>query len=180
MYFIETEKLTMAQIQEADWALFERLHQDDDVIRYAFDKPSVDEIRERFESRLPQWSWPSAHWLCLVIREKLTQQAIGITGLCISEEHDKHVEVGYLLLPEFHGQGYGTESLIALIDHMTCHFPIDTVNAIVTDGNIASCRVLTKAGFKLAEREKNAYKIGDQFYDDLIYRYHVTALANDG
>lgn len=173
MYVIETSHLNMCQISEADWALFERLHQDDEVIRYAFDKPSVAAIRERFESRLPEWSWPSNHWLCLVIREKLTGKPIGVTGLCISEQNDRHVEVGYLLLPEFHGKGYGTESLIGLIDYMTVSFPIDTVNAIVTDGNIASCKVLEKAGFSLAEREKDAYKIGEHYYDDLIYRYHV-------
>ncbi|MFM2586791.1 GNAT family N-acetyltransferase [Vibrio sp. TBV020] len=173
MYFIETKQLTMSQIKETDWALFERLNQDDEVIRYAFDKPSVEEIRERFDSRLPQWSWPSSHWLCLVIREKSSQKAIGVTGLCISEDNEQHVEVGYLLLPEFHGKGYGTESLIGLIDYMTGNFPIDTVNAIVTDGNIASCKVLEKAGFNLAEREKDAYVIGGRYYDDLIYRYHV-------
>lgn len=173
MYPIESEQLVMNQITESDWQLFERLHQDDDVIRYAFDKPSSDQIRQRFESRLPKWSWPSSHWLCLVIREKQSGKAIGVTGLCLSEVNKQHIEVGYLLLPEFHGQGYGTESLIALINHATNQYPIEAVNAIVTDGNVASCKVLEKAGFRLAEREKDAYQIGGQYYDDLIYRYQV-------
>ena len=47
MYTIETNQLSMVQITEADWALFERLNQEEDVIRYAFDKPSTEEIRER-------------------------------------------------------------------------------------------------------------------------------------
>lgn len=173
MYTIETNQLSMVQIKEADWALFERLNQEEDVIRYAFDKPSTEEIRERFESRLPTWSWPSAHWLCLVIREKKSGTPIGVTGLCLSEDQTTHAEVGYLLLPEFHGKGYGTESLIGLIDFMSENFPLERVNAIVTDGNIASCKVLEKAGFALTEREKDAYMIGGKYYDDLIYMFHV-------
>ncbi|MEX0333979.1 GNAT family N-acetyltransferase [Vibrio tubiashii] len=172
---IESKKLSMAQITEDDWALFERLNQDEDVIRYAFDKPSTEQIRERFTSRLPAWNWPDSHWLCLVIREKESGDAIGVTGLCVSEQSRDEVEVGYLLLPEFHGKGYGTESLVALIDHATREFPIKTVNAIVTDGNIASCKVLEKAGFTLAEREKDAYLLGGKYYDDLIYRFQVSA-----
>lgn len=178
MIKIETDKLSMTQITESDWLLFERLNQDDEVIRYAFNKPSTEQIRERFDSRLPTWSWPSLHWLCLVIREKSTGQAIGVTGLCVSEEQQNQAEVGYLLLPEFHGKGYGTESLIGLIDHVTHNYPIHTVNAIVTDGNIASCKVLEKAGFDLAEREIDAYEIGGKLYDDLIYRLHVNEVES--
>ncbi|KJY83844.1 acetyltransferase [Vibrio galatheae] len=173
MNCIESEQLVMTQITDKDWALFERLNQDEDVIRYAFDKPSTEQIRQRFESRLPEWKWPDSHWLCLVISEKQTGTPIGVTGLCVSEQNINEIEVGYLLLPEFHGKGYGTESLIALMDHAKAEFPIKTVNAIVTDGNIASCKVLEKAGFKLAEREKDAYQIGGQRYDDLIYRFQV-------
>lgn len=173
MNHLESDQLLMSAITEQDWPLFQRLHQDDEVIRYAFDQPSVEDIRQRFESRLPSWSWPSKHWLCLVIREKTSGRAIGITGLCIAEQNPKQVEVGYLLLPEYHGKGYGTESLITLIEHATGQLPIEAVNAIVTDGNIASCKVLEKAGFTLQEREKDAYQIGGRYYDDLIYRYQV-------
>ncbi|NVD07868.1 GNAT family N-acetyltransferase [Vibrio sp. JPW-9-11-11] len=173
MNYLESEQLQMKALTEQDWPLFQRLHQDDEVIRYAFDQPSVEEIRQRFESRLPTWNWPDKHWLCLVIREKQSGQAVGVTGLCIAEQDKQQVEVGYLLLPEHHGKGYGTESLIALIEHATHNLPISAVNAIVTDGNIASCKVLEKAGFTLREREKDAYQIGGRYYDDLIYRYQV-------
>ncbi|WP_428775257.1 GNAT family N-acetyltransferase [Vibrio sp.] len=170
MIHIETSRLLMSQIQQHHWPLFLRLHQEEEVIRYAFDQPSEAEIRSRFDSRLPQWRWGSEHWLCLVIRDSQTEQAIGITGLCISEAETSEIEVGYLLLPEFHGCGYGTESLLGLKQYVQDHFPVAAITAIVTDGNVASCKVLEKSGFELAEREKNAYRIGNQVYDDLQYR----------
>ena len=88
--------------------------------------------------------------------------------------YDDSVEIGYLLLPEYHGKGIGTESLLALIKHIQQFFPtVKNINAIVTDGNVASCKVLEKAGFELMEREENAYQIGGKLYDDLIYRFHI-------
>tara|TARA_Y100001960_G_scaffold329427_2_gene420705 strand:- start:150 stop:671 length:522 start_codon:yes stop_codon:yes gene_type:complete len=173
MLLIESPNLVMRTITESDWPLFERLHQDEEVIRYAFDRPTTEEIRSRFDSRLPKWGWGSQHWLCLVVEDKLTSKPVGVTGLCQSEEHDSHVEVGYLLLPEFHGKGIGTESLLALVEHTKGHFPVKKFNAIVTDGNIASCKVLEKVGFVLKEREANAYQIGGVEYDDLLYSYEV-------
>ncbi|WP_367989918.1 GNAT family N-acetyltransferase [Vibrio sp. NTOU-M3] len=173
MIRIETSRLIMQQISENEWPLFQNLHQDEDVIRYAFDKPSVQEIRERFESRLPEWKWGSTHWLCLVIKDKNSKECIGITGLVISEKFGHTVEVGYLLKKAFHGQGYGTESLVGLIEHTQENYPVSEINAIVTDGNLPSCKLLEKAGFVLVERESDAYQIGNKLYDDLIYRYAV-------
>ena len=173
MLNIESARISMTQLTKDDWALFQRLHQDEKVIRYAFDKPEVEDIRRRFESRLPVWQWGSKHWLCLVIREQWSGKAIGVTGLCVSEEGEADVEIGYMLLPESHGLGYGTESLVALVRHVEQNFPVEKISAIVTDGNIASRKVLEKCGFKLFEREKNAYQIGGVLYDDLIYRYLV-------
>ncbi|MBN3495195.1 GNAT family N-acetyltransferase [Vibrio neptunius] len=174
MIEIASPRLLMRQIKETDWPLFLRLHQEEDVIRYAFDQPELDDIRQRFESRLPVWQWGSAHWLCLVITDSVNQRAVGVTGLCIEDESDDSVEIGYLLLPEYHGKGIGTESLLALIKHIKQFFPtVKNINAIVTDGNVASCKVLEKAGFELMEREENAYQIGGKLYDDLIYRFHI-------
>lgn len=173
MALFESSNLIMRKITPNDWSLFERLHQDEDVIKYAFDKPSVEQIRTRFESRLPGWKWGSEHWLCLVIVCKATQQCVGVTGLCLSEESSTDVEVGYLLLPEYHGKGFGTESLLALVQYAKREFPISKFSAIVTDGNVASCKVLEKVGFILKEREPNAYQIGGQLYDDLLYTFEV-------
>jgi RimJ/RimL family protein N-acetyltransferase len=54
----------------------------------------------------------SEAWLCLVLCEKASGKSIGVTGFFM----DKGIaEVGYLLLPEFHGKQCGTESLKALL-----------------------------------------------------------------
>lgn len=41
MIEIASPRLSMRQITETDWPLFLRLHQEEEVIRYAFDQPEL-------------------------------------------------------------------------------------------------------------------------------------------
>lgn len=110
---IHTTRLKMAQITGKDWELFESLHRDPAVISLCFDEPSSSEIREKFESRLPIWCQGSESWLCLTMTIQGTGEKIGVTGFRFI---DGIAEVGYLILPQYHGLGFGTESLKSLIN----------------------------------------------------------------
>ena len=99
--------------------------------------------------------------------DKSTGKQCGITGFVIE---NGVAEVGYMLLPECHGNGIGTESLRAVIDWATQQHHIAHYQAVVTAGNIASECVLKKCGFELEKIVPDAYKIGHSLYDDHIYR----------
>jgi len=164
----------MRQITEQDWPLFLRLHTEISVIEKCFDQPSDDDIRAKFESRLPNWSVTSGAWLCLVITDVETNMAVGITGF---DYDGRSAEVGYLLLPEYFGLGYATESLQGLIAWATrVHF-ITAFQGIVTEGNLASEKVLSKCGFKLNEVIPQAYNIGGVLYADRIYKLNTGSQA---
>lgn len=165
---IESDRLIMTQIDESSWPLFLRLHQEPEVIKKCFDEPATSEIRHKFDSRLAPWSSDSQDWLCLVIKEKDSNKSIGITGFVF----DKGIgEVGYLLLPEFYGKGYATESLTQLLSWAKAQHGIDEFKAVVTEGNRASERVLMKSDFRLDEKIKDAYAIGGKLYADHIYKH---------
>lgn len=166
----------MRQITEADWPLFCQLHQEPKVIELAFDEPAVDEIRTRFNSRLPEWTSTSDHWLCLVIIDNETNAPVGVTGFIVDENNRSNAEVGYLLLPEHHGKGYGTESLQGLLHFAIHELHLSSLTATVTEGNDASCRVLEKCGFVFSQRYPDAYEIRQKRYADLIYTFSHKAI----
>ncbi|QXO18828.1 GNAT family N-acetyltransferase [Vibrio ostreae] len=162
-----SERLVMEPISEKDWTLFYQLHTDPKVISFCFNEPSILEIEAKFQSRLIPWSRESSHWLCLVVSELATDKKIGIIGFCL---HSGVAEVGFLFLPKYHGLGYGSESLSALLNYSHLQIGIERYSAVVTEGNIGSEKVLTKSGFVLDKIVPNAYEIGGQLYADHIYQ----------
>lgn len=163
---ILSPNLVMKPITAQAWPLFQALHQDPQVIALCFDPPSEAELKAKFAQRLMPWQMNQNRWLCLTIQERTTGAWIGITGFI---DHEGVAEVGYLLLAEHHGKGYGTESLRAVIAWAQQEHNIQQYRAIVTQGNVGSERVLEKCGFTLARIDPLAYEIGGTRYDDHIY-----------
>jgi RimJ/RimL family protein N-acetyltransferase len=163
---IETKRLKMIVITENDWALFLQLHSNPEVISLCFDKPDIEVVRGKFESRLVPWNVDSSSWLCFVIFDKQSGNSIGITGFTVE---NNVAEVGYLLLPEFYGNGYGSESLSGLLDWAESVQEINAYKAVVTEGNIGSEKVLLKCGFQLDHIIPDAYEIGGELFADHVY-----------
>lgn len=114
---------------------------------YVADPRPQAAIREAFDSRLPSWTPGDEHWLCLVVRDRLTHTPLGLTGY---QHHRREIaEVGFLFAPAAQGRGYGYESLRALCDYAFTTGGVRRLTASVTAGNEASKQLLLKAGFRL-------------------------------
>lgn len=72
---------------------------------------------------------------------------IGICGL-LKRDSLPDVDVGFALLPRFRSQGYAFEAVAAVLAHARHVHGMGRIVAIVTPGNDASVRVLTKAGLR--------------------------------
>jgi RimJ/RimL family protein N-acetyltransferase len=171
MLALHTEKLYFRTMVESDWPLFHRLHSEPQTMQFVFGEIAEPQIRKGFEHRLPAWTPQSDHWLCLVVIDKTSEQELGVSGFRILTPG--HAEVGTLLLPESQGKGFGTQSRQAIIDYAIA-IGLDSLESTVTDGNIASCKVLEKCGFVFERRVPQAYQIGEQWFDDLIYQRRLT------
>ena len=55
--------------------------------------------------------------------------------------------LGYMFVPEARGKGYGTETVKILVDYVFLHRDVPRVQAEIHPENMASQRVLEKAGF---------------------------------
>jgi RimJ/RimL family protein N-acetyltransferase len=56
-------------------------------------------------------------------------------------------EIGIALLPEAHGQGYGTEAHRLLVRYLFAHTTVHRIEAVTEVGNVAEQKALEKAGF---------------------------------
>lgn len=172
MKVLDAGPLVLRLLTEADWPLFLELHRQEQVLQYVADPFSEAQIRQRFEERLQPWQAGDLHWLSLVVVEKQSGAATGVCGFhCLELDPDRPLtaEVGYLFLPQFFGKGYATQALKATLEY-GAELGIKHWQAVVTEGNLGSCRVLEKCGFHWVERQHNGYQIGNQFVADLIYK----------
>ncbi len=98
------------------------------------------------------------------IREKMhpTLSVKGfVSHVIIDEESGKEVgtcslhdragveglDIGYAILPEFENQGFATAGARKMVELAFRKYAVNRINAITTDQNLGSCRVLEKLGF---------------------------------
>ena len=96
---------------------------------------------------------------------------IGIIGhFLIKPEHFRS-EIGYMLLPEYHGRGIITEAIKRVMEYGFDVLKLHSVEAIIHPRNHASAEVLEKNGFvKEAHLRENRYYDG-RFIDTVIYSH---------
>lgn len=175
MITLQTARLLCTPLSQDDWPLFLSLQQNDAVMHYVADPRGDDEIRAAFDARLPTWSPGADHWLCLVVRERQSGRALGVTGYI--ERESGCGEVGFLFSPEAQGRGYASESLRAVCDFAFRTGALRRLTATVTAGNTASRRVLEKTGFQLEGELRESYFLRGEWRNDwlfgLLYREHT-------
>ena len=78
-------------------------------------------------------------------------------------------ELGYLLDPAVWGRGYAFEALVAFIEHRRRAGSTE-LTADTDPRNLASRRLLEKAGFEETGQAANTWLIGGVWYDSIYYR----------
>jgi len=82
---------------------------------------------------------------------------------------ETEAEIGYSIAPGRQRQGFGSETVAALVDHLFRKKGIETVIAKTDPANTPSNRLLRKLGFTVKEHLKNAVEIRGQWVDDLVF-----------
>jgi ribosomal-protein-alanine N-acetyltransferase len=81
----------------------------------------------------------------------------------------KNAELGYWLAEPFWGKGIITQAILQIIPYSFKTFDITRLYARPFSKNIASQKVLEKAGFKKEAVLKNAFFKNGEYLDELIY-----------
>jgi RimJ/RimL family protein N-acetyltransferase len=143
---LETARLLLREMTEADAANVLALSQSPNVMRYILGEPILTSLAEAaavlHERVFPQYARGLGRWACI---EKSTGAFVGWSGVKYLEEHDEH-DVGYRFLEEHWGKGYATEAGRAVCDFARAHLKGKRVVGKADPENVASRRVLEKCG----------------------------------
>lgn len=73
---------------------------------------------------------------------------IGSAKLELDQAQPDRAELGYVLAPNAWGKGYGTAVALQLVDIARSHIDLTSLYAMIDPENMASRKILLKAGFK--------------------------------
>ena len=148
---LETERLLLREYGEEDAEAFFKLNTDPEVLRFVPDKAlqSVEQARQILIDH------PIADYrkhgfgrgACIL---KSTGDNIGFAGLKYLEELGE-VDVAYRLMPAYWGQGLATEVALASVRYGLADLDLKRIVGLVMPDNVASVRVLEKAGLRFVE-----------------------------
>jgi len=166
---LETERLLLRRVDVKDVNEILALRSNPEIMKYIprpLAKTKEDSmahiamIDEKIENN------EGINW---AITLKNSPKLIGIIGhYRIKPEHFR-AEIGYMLLPEYHGKGIITEAIKETVNYGFEIMKLHTIEAIIDPENFASERVLQKSGFsKEAHLKENEYYEG-RFLDTAIY-----------
>lgn len=148
---LETARLTLRPHGCEDWNAASEMWAHPDVIRYIGGKPFS---RHEVWSKILRYA---GHWALLgfgywAVQEKKSGKFVGELGFAnfkrvIEPCIDDAPELGWVLAPEFHGKGYATEALQAVLPWGDVHLHSKRTVCLIDPRNTPSLRVAEKCGY---------------------------------
>lgn len=166
---LETERLILRRIVAGDAPQILKLRSDPGTMKY-IPRPLAKTLEDAMEHfRQIEEKIEANVGINWAISLKNSPEFIGIIGhFRIKPEHYR-AEIGYMLLPEFHGKGIMPEAISMVIAYGFEDMKLHSIEAIIDPENKASAAVLEKNGFvREAHLKENEFYDG-KFLDTVIY-----------
>jgi len=141
-----TERLLIRRLVEADFPGFHELQGDPEVMEYVANRANSKEEDEKDLTALIKGYSKKENEFWVWAIEKISSKVFLGTIALVKDKEDNW-EVGYRLLRRMWGQGYATEALAGLISLCESIPSLNNLVAYADLRNLASQRVLAKAGF---------------------------------
>ena len=160
---LQIDDLTMQPLKLSDLDALAAIWADAEVTRFLPSR-GIPISRENTEKSLKSFvrHWQQRGYGIWAIRENRSSQMIGYCGLRYLDELDE-VEILYGLASAYWGRGIATKAAKAAIDYGFNMANLDRVIAMALPDNLASRRVIEKAGLKY-EKEIHIFNLDVLYY----------------
>lgn len=149
---LETARLHLRGYQPSDFAVWMAMHQDPDYYRYLSGSAlPAEEVWTRMLRLIGHWTLLGyGFW---AVEEKASGRFIGAVGFAdfqrdIEPPLGAAPEMGWVLAPATHSQGYASEAVAAALRWGEAHFGPGRMVCLVHPDNEPSLRVAARFGFR--------------------------------
>ena len=151
----ETDRLLLREVLPSDDQKMFELDSNPEVHRFLGNKPVKSILESRDMIAKIHWQYQQngiGRW-AVVLKE--TNEFIGWSGLKLEQNvngHKQFFDLGYRFIQQYWGKGYALEAALAFVEYGFNTLHIDTICAFTYAGNLASRKVLEKAGLHCVEK----------------------------
>ena len=163
---IETTRLQMREFCQADLDTGFEFSTHPEVVKYTGDYGMVKNKQDAEDVINNIWlaEYKKYGYARYALIHKADNKVIGFCGV----KFEPNIlgpgigcpDIGYRMLPEYWGQGLGTEAVKACLNYAREELGLTKIIGEVAQENIASNKLLLKLGFRLTEKyERNGFKL---------------------
>jgi ribosomal-protein-alanine N-acetyltransferase len=146
MEVLQSDRLSFCALTLADAELMLRLLNEASFIQNIGDRGIRSLVQaEQYLQDGPMRSYQQHGFGMYRLMRKADGVDVGLAGL-VYREYLGIPDVGYALLPEFCGQGYASEAALAVFHYGKTVLKLPEIVGIVAPDNLASKKILEKAG----------------------------------
>ena len=166
---LETERLFLRKVDSNDIKEIFALRSNPETMKY-IPRPLVKTDEEALEHiNMIDSKIDSNEGINWAITLKDNSKLIGVIGHYRIKPENYRAELGYMLLPEYHGKGIVSEAVKEAVKYGFQVMKLNSLEAIIDPENYASAKVLEKNGFVKEAHLKEYEFFEGRFLDTVIY-----------
>jgi RimJ/RimL family protein N-acetyltransferase len=164
-------RLVLRRLQPGDVAELVRYRSDPQVARFqGWEAPYPPADAERLvDAMLARHPDTPGEWFQYAVELRSAQGIIGDCGVLTDAGEPRRAEIGFTIAAAHQGRGYATEAVRTLLGYLFGSLGKHRVSAECDARNLASARVLEKAGMRLEGHLRESTWAKGEWTDDLLY-----------
>lgn len=167
---LTTERLLLREMTLSDSPAVQRLRSNKDVMKY-INRPltlTVEDAQKWIGVIIDALQKAEGITWCICLKEAPLEH-VGNIGLWRIEKENYRAEIGYMLEPRLQGQGIMYEAIQKVVDYGFREMKLHSIEGQIDPGNIASGKLLEKAGFVQEAYFKENYYLRGRFADTAVF-----------
>lgn len=149
---IETQRLQLILFQHQHLMPLYRIYGNPEVMQFIpGGARSIEQVKQELSQFISDWQTNGLGPFAVI--DKSSNQLIGRSGLYYNRTRSPFPQLGYILAPEFHGQGLAVECAKASLAYGFEKRHFNQIDAFVRKDNKVSCHILSQKLFMNLESE---------------------------
>lgn len=153
---LETKRLVLRKILPKDEDDMYEYSKDPETSKYLLWEPHTSRGYTGAHIRYLQSAYNQASFFDWALIEKKSGKMIGTCGFTEIYEREKRAEVGYVIAPAFHRQGFAPEALEKVMEYGFLKLGLIKLSGRFMEDNEASKKVLERFGFTDDTKKKES------------------------